>query len=599
MNEISKIRNFAIVAHIDHGKSTLADRLIEYTNTLEKRRLGKDQILDDMDLERERGITIKAHPIRLVYQAQDNEAYILNLIDTPGHVDFTYEVSRSLAATDGIVLLIDASQGVEAQTLAHANLAKSLQKKIIPCINKIDLPNADLNSTLYQIEKVLNLDPNETILVSAKEGVGIKDLLEAVIERIPYPHGNNKETLQALVFDSWFDPYKGVILYIRMINGVIKPGEQILLMANNKSYLVTEVGTLVLSLNPRKELKAGEVGYVFAGIKNVDDVKIGDTVTSKNSPTLKPLLGYKEEKPMVFCSFYPVDSSDYQSLVEAFKKLKLNDASFIYEPESSNALGFGFKCGFLGLLHKEIIQERIEREYYIKLISTSPHVLYKITTKGQNLIEVSNPALFPNPSEIIKMEEPYILATIITPTDYIGPLMRLLTSRRGVQKSFLSLDNKRIIITYEIPLAEIIIDFYDKLKSLSQGYASFDYEHIGYRETKLAKLDILILGEAVDALSVIVYYKKASFVGKKLVEKLKEIIPRQQFVLPIQAAIGNKIIARENISAFRKDVTAKCYGGDITRKRKLLEKQRAGKKRLKKVGKIDIPQEAFQAILKI
>ncbi|MDI6785846.1 MAG: translation elongation factor 4 [bacterium] len=599
MNEISKIRNFAIVAHIDHGKSTLADRLIEYTNTLEKRKLEKDQILDDMDIERERGITIKAHPIRLIYQAKDNKKYILNLIDTPGHVDFTYEVSRSLVATDGIILLIDASQGVEAQTLAHATLAKSLQKKIIPCINKIDLSNADLESTLHQIEKVLNLNPDEVILVSAKEGIGITDLLEAIVNRFPAPLGNSQDALSALVFDSWFDLYKGVILYIRMMDGVIKSGDQILLMSNNKNYLVTEVGTLALDLHPQKELKAGEVGYIFAGIKNVEDVKIGETITSKNNPASKPLSGYKEEKPMVFCSFYPIDSSDYQNLADALKKLKLNDASFMSEPESSSALGFGFKCGFLGLLHKEIIQERIEREYCIKLISTSPNVLYKVTIKNQNLIEVTNPALFPNPSEIIKMEEPYILATIITPSDYIGSLMKLLTNRRATQKSFISLDNNRTIVTYEIPFAEVVIDFYDKLKSLSQGYASFDYEHIGYKETKLIKLDILILGEAVDALSIIVYYNKADTIGRKLVEQLKNILPRQNFVLPIQAAIGNKIIARENIPAFRKDVIAKCYGGDITRKRKLLEKQKAGKKRLKKVGKIDIPQEAFQAILKI
>ncbi|MBU0899927.1 translation elongation factor 4 [bacterium] len=601
MKLTSKIRNFAIVAHIDHGKSTLADRLIEDTNTLGKQKVEKDQILDNMDLERERGITIKAHPIRLSYQVEagQGETYILNLIDTPGHVDFTYEVSRSLVATEGIILLIDASQGVEAQTLAHANLAKSLFKKIIPCINKIDLPNANLDSTLHQIEKALNLDPDETILVSAKEGIGIKDLLEAIIKKIPPPQGNKNEPLQALVFDSWFDPYKGVIIYLRVVNGLIKTGDQIILMSNHKSYIVTEVGVLTLGLHPKEKLEAGEVGYIFAGIKDIEDVNMGETITLKSNPALQSLPGYKKEKPMVFCSFYPINSSDYSKLGEAFKKLRLNDASFTYEGESSNALGFGFKCGFLGVLHKEIIQERIEREYNIESILTSPNVLYQITKKDHSVIEVSNPALFPNPGEVLKMEEPYILATIITPSDHIGPLIDLLNSRRGKQKSFVSLDDKRVILAYELPLAEVIIDFYDKLKSLSHGYASFDYEHIGYRESKLVKLEILILGEVIDALSLVVFHEKAQTTGRSIVERLRGIIPRQNFVLPIQAAIGSKIIARETIPAFRKDVIAKCYGGDITRKRKLLEKQKLGKKRLKQVGKVAIPQEAFQAILKI
>lgn len=596
--ELSHIRNFSIIAHIDHGKSTLADRLLEYTNTIDKRQM-REQVLDDMDLERERGITIKAHPIRMQYKAWDEKIYTLNLIDTPGHVDFTYEVSRSLAATDGVILLIDASQGVEAQTLAHTLLTKSLNKTIIPAITKVDLPSINIPLVKKQVEEILGLNPNKIILVSGKEGIGIEELLESIVQEIPPPEGDVNKPLQALIFDSLFDLYRGVIVYIRVFEGQIKAGMEIKLMSNDKKYTVTEVGTFKLGLIPADVLKAGEVGYIMASIKNLADVGVGDTITTVYFAAKKPLPGYRELKPMVFCSIYPGAYSSFPELQNAVEKLRLNDASWIYEPESSTALGFGYRCGFLGLLHMEIICERLYREYELDLISTAPSVPYRITKKNGEVIMIETPVQFPNPGEILKAEEPYIKATILSPDEYVGGVLKLLQLKRGIQKSLNYLDGNRVMIIYELPLVEVLFDFYDKLKSVSRGYASLDYEYIDYRQLRLVKVDILLAGEVVDALSFLVSQEKAYQRGRDLVVKLKEVIPKQQFAVAIQAAIGGKIISRETIPQFRKDVTAKCYGGDITRKRKLWEHQRERKKKMKMFGKVNLPKEAFHAILKI
>lgn len=595
---LSHIRNFCIVAHIDHGKSTLADRFLEYTNTIDKREM-RDQVLDSMDLERERGITIKSHPVKMNYKADDGQVYILNMIDTPGHVDFTYEVSRSLEATEGIILLIDGSQGVEAQTLAHTTVAQRLNKTIIPVINKIDLASTDVEMAKRQMKEMLGIDTDDVILASGKEGTGIRDILEAIVHRFIPPVGDDDKPLKALIFDSWFDPYKGVIVYVRIVDGQIKPGMEIKLMFNNKSYEVTEVGVLQLKLIPTKGLKAGEIGYLTAGIKSLADTKIGDTITTLYCSAQEPLPGYKEIKPMVFCGFYPGSNSDFTDMTKAVEKLKLNDASWSYEIETSSALGYGYRCGFLGLLHLEIIEERLFREYGIDLISTAPSVPYRITTKDNRILEVDNPIHYPDISNIIKMEEPYVKATILVPSEYVGGIINLVQDRRGIQKDLHYLEGNRVFLVYELPLAEIVMDFYDKLKSFSRGYASFDYEHIDYRPVKLVKVDILVAGEPIDALSFLVNQEKAYSQARNLTIKLKEVIPKQQFAVALQAAIGGKIIARETISSFRKDVTAKCYGGDITRKRKLWDKQKEGKKKMKKIGNVEIPKEAFRAILKL
>ncbi len=591
-------RNFAIIAHIDHGKSTLADRLLEHTHTLDKKVM-RAQVLDSMDLERERGITIKAHPIRLSYNARDGQMYQLNLIDTPGHVDFTYEVSRSLFAVEGVILVVDGTQGVEAQTMAHTFLAKSLGKIIIPIINKIDLPAVNIDSVLTQLKEIFDIEEDEVILVSAKEGIGIEELLEAVIKRIPPPIGDINMPLSALIFDGWFDSYKGVVVYVRVFDGLMKEGLPIEFMATKIKDTVSEVGTFKLGLVPQTELSAGEVGYFTAGIKNLSQVKIGDTITTALWPIKKPLPGYKELKPMVFCGLYPGSGSDYSSLATAIERLRLNDSSWVVTSETSSALGMGFRCGFLGLLHMEIIQERLEREYNLDIIATLPHVPYQIIKPDGEIIVIENPTNFPASSQSVSYEEPYIEATMLTPAEFVGNLIKLAQQRRGVQKRLEYLEGDRMLIVYILPLAEVIIDFYDKLKSISRGYASFDYEHIGYRPTKLVKVDVLISQEEVDALSFICYYNSAYQRARDLTLKLKEVIPRQQFMITIQATIGSRIIAKETISAYRKDVTAKCYGGDITRKRKLWEKQKDGKKRMKKIGKIILPQEAFRALLEI
>lgn len=596
---MKNIRNFAIIAHIDHGKSTLADRLLEETHTLDKKREMMAQVLDSMELEREHGITIKAHSIRMKYQAKDGQNYILNLIDTPGHVDFTYEVSRSLAATEGVLLLVDASQGIEAQTLAHTYEARRQGKLIIPVINKIDLPAADITHLTDQLVNMLEVEENEIILASAKEGIGTKEILEAIVERIPPPSGKIDAPLRALIFDSWFDPYRGAVIYARIFDGQLSSKDEIMLMSSHKKFQAQEVGTFRLKLISKQSLSAGEVGYIIAGIKNVADTKIGDTITLASDPAKESLPGAKLLQPMVFCSLYPTNQTDYNSLRDQIAKLHLNDSSWIFEPESSKALGFGFRCGFLGLLHSQIIQERLEREYDLEIIATTPSVSYKITMKNGEVQKVDNPTHFPSRETIERMEEPYILAKIITPASYLGPVLKLAQSRRGIQKKLEYIDIDRVLLTYEFPLSEIIRDFYDRLKSASSGYASFDYDPLDYREVELAKLDILLAGEIVDALSCLVPKERAYPVGKELVTRLKEVIPRQNFVIPVQAAIGGKIIARETISAYRKDVIAKLYGGDVTRKRKLLEKQKAGKRRMKKMGKVFVPQEAFRAILKV
>ena len=590
------IRNFSIIAHIDHGKSTLADRLLEYTGALSAREMTA-QVLDSMDLEKERGITIKAHAVRLTYRAEDGEEYILNLIDTPGHVDFSYEVSRSLASCEGALLVVDATQGVEAQTLANAYLAVEHDLAIIPVINKIDLPSADPEKTKEQIEDAIGIDCADAILASAKEGIGTREILEAVVKKVPAAVGNDEGPLKALIFDSWFDNYQGVIVLVRVFEGRVKAGTKIKMMVMGSTFEVDQVGVFTPKMEAAAQLSAGEVGYIISGIKSVTETKIGDTITDANNPVQEPCPGYKDIKPLVFCGFYPTASHQYENLRDALNKLRLNDASFNYEPETSLALGFGFRCGFLGLLHMEIIQERLEREFDLSLLSTAPTVVYRVTKTDGQVLYIENPALLPEKYEMI--EEPFVVTTIFVPKDFIGPILDLCQEKRGVQRSFSYIGKDRIKIEYELPLNEILWDFYDKLKSFSKGYASMDYEFLGYRDSDLAKLNILLNGELVDALSLIVHKEKAYYKGRQLTEKLREIIPRQMYEVVIQAAIGSKIIARESVRALRKDVIAKCYGGDITRKRKLLEKQKEGKKRMKQVGRVELPQEAFLAVLKL
>jgi GTP-binding protein LepA len=593
----SLIRNFSIIAHIDHGKSTLADRLLENTGALAQREM-MAQVLDSMDLERERGITIKAHAVRLLYKANDGLIYQLNLIDTPGHVDFTYEVSRSLQACEGALLVVDASQGVEAQTLANTYLALSHNLEIIPVINKIDLPSAEPERIREQIEQLVGLPADDAILTSAKNGIGIDEVLEAVVRRVPPPKGSPDAPLQALIFDSWFDPYRGVIILTRVVEGTLRLGQKIRLTSNGRSFEVDGLGYQSPKPIPCNELSAGEVGFLFANIKTVTDAQIGDTITEFDRPA-DPLPGFQEIKPMVFAGLYPVESHEHGRLREALEKLRLNDSAFNFEPENSVALGFGFRCGFLGLLHLEIVQERLEREFEIDLITTAPGVRYKITTLAGEVVEVYNPSKFPNPADISKIEEPIIDATVITREEYVGEILKLLEEKRGNQKKFEYIGGGRVMLLYELPLNEIVLDFYDRLKSASRGYASLDYQLSGNRVSPLVKLDVLVAGEPVDALSIIVHKDFAYERGKMLIERLRKLIPRQMFEVALQAAIGAKIIARETISAMRKNVLAKCYGGDISRKRKLLEKQKEGKRRMKRVGRVEIPQEAFLSVLKV
>ena len=592
------IRNFAIIAHIDHGKSTLADRLLELTGSLAMREM-QEQVLDSMDLERERGITIKAHAVRMLYPAQDGKTYQLNLIDTPGHVDFSYEVSRSLASCEGALLIVDASQGVEAQTLANAYLAINHGLEIIPVINKIDLPSADIPRAKEMIESAVGLDASDACLISAKTGQGVPEVLEAIVKRVPPPKGSPQRHLQALIFDSWFDPYRGVVVLTRVFEGTLRRGQKIRLWWNGRVLQVETLGVLTPKPVEVEELVAGEVGFLIANIKNVADTKIGDTITDDDRPAIEPLPGFEEIKPMVFAGLYTVDAHEHTQLREALEKLRLNDSSFFFEPESSVALGFGFRCGFLGLLHMEIIQERLEREYSLDLITTAPGVRYKITRTDGELIEVDNPSRWPDQSEIGKVEEPVILAVILTNEEFVGNILKLVEEKRGKQKSFEYVSGSRVMLQYELPLNEIVLDFYDRLKSVSRGYASLDYHLAGFWESPMVKLDILVAGEPVDALSLIVHRDFAYERGRALVSKMRELIPRQMFEVAIQAAVGAKIIARETVAAIRKNVLAKCYGGDITRKRKLLEKQKEGKRRMKRIGKVDIPQEAFLAVLKV
>ncbi|SNV64350.1 translation elongation factor 4 [Veillonella rodentium] len=592
------IRNFCIIAHIDHGKSTIADRLIEYTGTLQKREM-EAQVLDSMDLERERGITIKAQSVRILYKAHDGDEYILNLIDTPGHVDFSYEVSRSLAACEGALLVVDAAQGVEAQTLANVYLALEHDLEIIPVINKIDLPSADPDRVKQEIEDIIGLDASEAVLCSAKSGIGIPDILEAIVNKVPAPPDKSDEPTRALIFDSRFDSYKGAIAYVRVKEGAIKTKDTIRMMHDKKDFDVTELGIFTPNLVPVQELPCGSVGCIAASIKNVADCHVGDTVTLADNPAPEPLPGYRKAVSMVYCGLYPTDSKDYENLRDALEKLQLNDAALEYEAETSLALGFGFRCGFLGLLHMDVIQERLEREYNLSLITTAPSVNYKVYKTDGEMIEVDNPAKLPPPTEIDYIEEPYVKATTIVPKDFVGTIMELSQDKRGEYQSMEYLDETRVSVVYHLPLSEIIYDYFDKLKSATKGYASLDYELIGYKQSPMVKMDILLNGDPVDALSIIVHKDRAATRGRALAEKLKELIPRQMFEIPIQAAVGTKIVARETVKAWRKDVLAKCYGGDISRKRKLLEKQKAGKKRMKSVGSVEIPQEAFMAILKV
>jgi GTP-binding protein LepA len=594
----SKIRNFSIIAHIDHGKSTLADRILEKTNALTQREM-KAQLLDSMDLERERGITIKLNAVQLNYKAKDGEEYILHLIDTPGHVDFTYEVSRSLAACEGAILVVDAAQGIEAQTLANVYLALDNNLEILPVINKIDLPSADPERVRQEVEDVIGLDASEAVLASAKAGIGIEEILEQIVEKVPAPTGDSEEPLQCMIFDSLYDPYRGVIAYIRVVNGTVKVGDKVRMMATGKEFEVTEVGVFTPKTTQRDELTVGDVGFLAASIKNVGDTRVGDTITHAKRPAAAPLAGYRKLNPMVFCGLYPIDSARYNDLRDALEKLELNDSALEFEPETSQALGFGFRCGFLGLLHMEIIQERIEREFKIDLITTAPSVIYKVyLTNGEDVI-VDNPSNMPDPQSIDRVEEPFVKASIMVPNDYVGAVMEICQGKRGTFIDMQYLDETRVTLTYEIPLSEIVYDFFDQLKSNTKGYASFDYELIGYKPSKLVKMDILLNNEQVDALSFIVHRDSAYDRGKVIVEKLKELIPRQQFEVPIQATIGNKVVARSTIKAMRKNVLAKCYGGDISRKRKLLDKQKEGKKRMKSVGSVEVPQEAFMAVLKM
>jgi GTP-binding protein LepA len=595
----SHIRNFCIVAHIDHGKSTLADRLLEFTGTVSKREL-MEQTLDQMELEREKGITIKAQAVRMRYAALNGEEYELNLIDTPGHVDFTYEVSRSLAACEGALLVIDSTQGIEAQTLANLYLALEADLAIIPVINKIDLPSAEPERVKQEVEEVIGLPKEECILASAKEGLGTQDILEAIIKHVPPPQGHIGRPLRALVFDSHYDAYKGVIAYVRIMDGQLRANERIVMMATGSSTDILEAGYFRPRLVSEGQLTTGEVGYIATGFKNVKDCRVGDTVTVPSAlAEVEPLVGYAPAKPMVFAGLYPIDSNDYPLLREALDRLKLNDAALYYEPETSNALGFGFRCGFLGLLHMEIIQERLEREYNLEILATAPSVEYHVTSTGGEAIEVDNPSEMPNFGEIEKIEEPYMDISIFTPSRYIGTIMELVTTRRGIYKDLKYIEAERVLLTYSMPLAELIVDFYDQLKSRTQGYASLDYSFAGYKEADLVKLDILVNGISVDALSLIMHRDNSYYRGRALVEKLRSLIPRQLFEVPIQAAIGSRVIARETVKAMRKDVLSKCYGGDITRKRKLLEKQKEGKKRMKMVGSVEIPQEAFMAVLSL
>jgi GTP-binding protein LepA len=594
----SRIRNFSIIAHIDHGKSTLADRLLEYTGALTAREM-QDQFLDKMDLERERGITIKAQTVRLTYRADDGNDYVLNLIDTPGHVDFTYEVSRSLAACEGALLVVDASQGVEAQTLANVYLALDNNLEVFPVLNKIDLPAAEPEKVMHEIEEIIGIDAHDAVLASAKEGIGTREILEQIVAKVPSPQGDESSPLKALLFDSWYDQYQGVIILVRLFEGTLRKGDKILLVANGSTYEALKVGVFAPAMVEVPQLTAGEVGFVIAGIKDVADAKVGDTVTLNNRRCETALDGFKEVKPMVFSGLYPIDSAQYEQLRDALAKLKLNDSSFSYEPETSVALGFGFRCGFLGLLHMEIIQERLEREFTLDLITTAPTVVYRVHRTDGTLTEIESATRMPELQFIDFLEEPFILAHIHVPNDFVGAVLSLCIEKRGVQREIKYLTPTRVMIIYELPLNEIVLDFYDRLKSITKGYASLDYEHLDFRRSDLVRMNILINGEVVDALSIITHRDKSYYRGRDLVSRMKELIPRQMFEVVIQASIGSKVIARETVKALRKDVLAKCYGGDITRKRKLLEKQKEGKKRMKNVGNVELPQEAFLAILKV